>query len=471
MEAATNFQGADMDEPSPSKFSGPGGLSPEQEAQSKITSRKILAKLHSNLVEIVCKLDHLEEGIVNKAELNQTLLDSKVPDLAPEELNNLLKSQDKGQKGYIAASKFIDNIYELASESESDGVLRRIANSVAHQGANLKEHLREFDSQDTGTLEKAQLKKGLRQCSIAVSDSELDILFKDMGRKMKPRTDGLDGDGMGSLKKRKDQSAQQRRSQPATKELIDIGKFVASINLIGKSKPLPGYVLQGPKGGQKQGARQGQAASGNMMAGFEAEKKYKKNLEALKHEIEEKNREIEAFQKEVADCRRALSKLDQEKKQLEATLINKQQKPPKETSNESLAVSQAQELMQVKDQLFYQQEENTKLKKMMQVTLKAEISKLTVEKDQLDEKYKDKIDENQKLQNQIQRLFARPMDNIEKREELELQKQLKINDLDDEVQVLTKEKEDLQEELFKAHETNLSLKFEKETYDLQYARL
>jgi len=85
-----------MDEPSPSKFSGAGGLSPEQEAQSKITSRKILAKLHSNLVEIVCKLDHLEEGIVNKAELNQTLLDSKVPDLAPEELNNLLKSQDKG---------------------------------------------------------------------------------------------------------------------------------------------------------------------------------------------------------------------------------------------------------------------------------------------------------------------------------------------------------------------------------------
>jgi len=39
------------------------------------------------------------------------------------------------------------------------------------------------------------------------------------------------------------------------------------------------------------------------------------------------------------------------------------------------------------------------------------------------------------------------------------------------VQILTKEKEDLQEELFKAHETNLSLKFEKETYDLQYARL
>lgn len=63
------------------------------------------------------------------------------------------------------------------------------------------------------------------------------------------------------------------------------------------------------------------------------------------------------------------------------------------------------------------------------------------------------------------------MDNIEKREELELQKQFKINELEDMVNVLEKEKENLQDELFKSHETNLSLKFEKETYDLQYARL
>ena len=63
------------------------------------------------------------------------------------------------------------------------------------------------------------------------------------------------------------------------------------------------------------------------------------------------------------------------------------------------------------------------------------------------------------------------MDQVEKREEFELQKQLKINDLEEEVKLLEKDKVNLQEELFKAHETNLSLKFEKETYDLQYARL
>lgn len=43
--------------------------------------------------------------------------------------------------------------------------------------------------------------------------------------------------------------------------------------------------------------------------------------------------------------------------------------------------------------------------------------------------------------------------------------------MEDIVSTLEKEKDAIQDELFKAHETNLSLKFEKETYDLQYARL
>lgn len=61
--------------------------------------------------------------------------------------------------------------------------------------------------------------------------------------------------------------------------------------------------------------------------------------------------------------------------------MNKDQKPPKETYDESKAFNQAQELMQAKDQLYYQQEENIKLKKLMNVTLKAEITKITAEKD------------------------------------------------------------------------------------------
>jgi len=49
-----------------------------------------------------------------------------------EELNALLRCCDKGQKGYIATSKFIEQLYSLASESEGDVILRRLAKTLSH---------------------------------------------------------------------------------------------------------------------------------------------------------------------------------------------------------------------------------------------------------------------------------------------------------------------------------------------------
>ena len=89
------------------------------------------------------------------------------------------------------------------------------------------------------------------------------------------------------------------------------------------------------------------------MAAFEAEKKYKKNLEALKQEIEEKNREIQGLRKDIKDSNDRQSRLEDDKRKLETRLVDKHSKPPKETHHEFLAFSQAQELMQLKDQLFY----------------------------------------------------------------------------------------------------------------------
>jgi hypothetical protein len=68
---------------------------------------------------------------------------------------NLLKIQDKGQRGYISITKFIDNLYEFASETESDGILRRIANSAAHNtNVNINESLELVDIAGNGLLEK-----------------------------------------------------------------------------------------------------------------------------------------------------------------------------------------------------------------------------------------------------------------------------------------------------------------------------
>jgi len=68
-------------------------------------------------------------------------------------------------------------------------------------------------------------------------------------------------------------------------------------------------------------------------------------LDALKQEIEEKNREIEGLRKEVKDCHDREKRLDNEKERLEGRLVDKHSKPPRETHNESLAYSQAQEVM------------------------------------------------------------------------------------------------------------------------------
>lgn len=173
-----------------------------------------------------------------------------------EELNALLRCCDKGQKGYIATSKFIEQLYSLASESEGEVILRRLAKTLSHSDTNLALELKRSDSSGTGRLDKQTFKRCLKQLSIALSDSEIQKLMPN------------EAPAAGSPSKKTDQG------------WIDIKKFSLQVIEAGKVKPLPNYVLQGPKGGAR-GGRAGPGA-GNPLGAFEAEKKYKKNLEALK---------------------------------------------------------------------------------------------------------------------------------------------------------------------------------------------
>lgn len=127
--------------------------------------------------------------------------------------------------------------------------------------------------------------------------------------------------------------------------------------------------------------------------------------------------------------------------------------------------------MQLKEQLFAQQEDNHKLRKTIEVNFKAEISRLSSEKDHLNDKLLEQTDEKLNLKNQINRLLAQPLDAIQKREELELTRQLRIDELEQYNKDLEQDNADVNQQLFKAEEKLLDLKFEKETYDLQYARL
>lgn len=69
-------------------------------------------------------------------------------------------------------------------------------------------------------------------------------------------------------------------------------------------------------------------------------------------------------------------------------------------------------MQSLKDQIFYLQEENLKKDHTIAVSLKAELSRVTTEKEKLEEKYKVSQDQTRKLEDQIQRLIGKPMDTL-----------------------------------------------------------
>jgi len=107
------------------------------------------------------------------------------------------------------------------------------------------------------------------------------------------------------------------------------------------------------------------------------------------------------------------------------------------------------------------------------VELAAQIRKQLNDNDRLTERNRGLQDEVKRLEQQIGRLLGRGdhLDAVEKREEAELWRARKIEELERELQQREAAEAELHEQLFKADERLLDLKFQKETFDLQYARL
>ena len=66
----------------------------------------------------------------------------------------------------------------------------------------------------------------------------------------------------------------------------------------------------------------------------------------------------------------------------------------------------------MKDQLYYLQGNNNKLEKTIRVELRAELGKITKEKEKLEEKVKQQDDDKRRLESQIQRMIGKPLDAV-----------------------------------------------------------
>jgi len=100
---------------------------------------------------------------------------------------------------------------------------------------------------------------------------------------------------------------------------------------------------------------------GSQFENWEVEKKYKRNLEALKGEIEERNNEILLAKKEVANFNTRVLKLEGEKQDLEIKLVDKHAKPPREMKADSDHYGNIEEIQKARDRIFHLQQVNTAL--------------------------------------------------------------------------------------------------------------
>lgn len=139
--------------------------------------------------------------------------------------------------------------------------------------------------------------------------------------------------------------------------------------------------------------------------------------------------------------------------------------------SESVNQHSLDEIQKLKDEIYHMQQVNQALNKTVQVDLKAELGKTMQEKEILEQKYKVSLEKIRAKTIEINQLVGKPMDQLARREEREELRQKQIEEM-------SKDNTDLQEtqrltldRLFKAEERLLDLKFEKETFDLQYARL
>lgn len=103
--------------------------------------------------------------------------------------------------------------------------------------------------------------------------------------------------------------------------------------------------------------------------------------------------------------------------------------------------------------------------------MRSELGRVTAEKEHLEDRLKNATEKLKNKTHELQMVIGLPMDTVGKREEQEESRAKRIEELEVDLAESEERANTLQEQLFKADEKLLDLKFEKETFDLQYARL
>ena len=254
----------------------------------------------------------------------------------------------------------------------------------------------------------------------------------------------------------------------STKDGLVIKYFVDKVNATLRQKALV-WDFRAPK---TAGTAKVQTRIAQDIVPEENVGKFKKSIEALKTELEEKNREIKSLNQAVQDSNRRALQLENKIKDLENKLVDKYAKPPQAMKAESLTQGKLDKIEELNERIHHLENVEILYKHTVTVDLKAEISKIAQQRDELEERNKVLKEQLNNKKLEIQRMTGQGgSDAVARRETAEESRQKRIEELEKEIQALEERFKIVQDNLFVQQERVLDLKFEKENFDLQYARL
>lgn len=105
--------------------------------------------------------------MVETSMLKAKICDYQIKDLAASEVDLLMSICDSRGYGVVVIANFIEKMQNLAQESENETKLRWFANTVGHQGINLRMELNRFDTKKAGQITLMQFKKAIKGMALA----------------------------------------------------------------------------------------------------------------------------------------------------------------------------------------------------------------------------------------------------------------------------------------------------------------
>lgn len=340
----------------------------------------------------------------------------KLKDITRNELQLLIEELDIKGVRHFCIHSFTNILNEFAQEELPEAVLRRVSKLCIRKGATLNNPTNfrnAFDGVDKeGKLATVRFKSHLQTLIPGLNEQELGSLEKAFGS----------AEGKIDVKTLSEELFAERQRKPV---------------------PISKMATIGP---EIQKVRK------------EADSQINKTAittQALKGKIDELKKENEKLNKRNQDLMKAIEKLEKSKvasMSRPSGIIREQQ-----LKKETIAEKEDFNFLENSQRIAELETKNMELLKKIETEYKPQITKQKSELEKLKGDVKFLKLDNLKLESQIEKMLKKPLDNIEKKNELDYLKEIKIKEQQNKIEEYEQEIQRLNDKFFNLEQSNLVL--------------